>query len=269
MLIYKTIFVVLTFMFGASFASFAGVVAYRVPKGISLIKPDSFCPCCKKSIKFYDNIPILSWLVLGGKCRYCKSHISIFSLITEIMGGLGFSLSYLQYGDTYKTLPIFVAMIFLIFLFVIIAAIDYETHEIYDISLVLFAILSIFITGYRVVALNYDLWSYIFGMIFGYSFFYLIKIISKIILKKDALGTGDVYLVGIAGLMLGLLPLLLAIIIATSIASVIELIKIQSNKSNREHEIAFAPYLLLGIGFVAIYGDSILELYREVIINAI
>ena len=93
------------------------------------------------------------------------------------------------------------SMIFLIFLFVIISAIDYETHEIYDISLVLFAILSVFITGYRVVALNYDLWSYIFGMIFGYLFFYLIKIISKIILKKDALGTGDVYLVGIAGLV--------------------------------------------------------------------
>ena len=269
MLVYKMIFAILSFMLGASFASFAGVIAYRLPKGISLIKPDSFCPYCKKSIKFYDNIPVLSWVLLGGKCRYCNSKIGVFSFVFEIIGGLGFVLTYLKYGDTVKTLPIVIALMLLIFLFVVISAIDYETHEIYDITLVLFAILSIFIVIYRVIVFNFDIWSHMFGMIFGFVFFFLIKIISKIVLKKDALGTGDVYLVGIAGFLLGVLPLLLSIITATSLGAVIELIKIKKDKSNRENEIAFAPYLLLGIGLMAIYGYSILKFYWEVIINAI
>ena len=87
---FKILFAIFAFIFGAVFASFAGVVAFRMPKGLSIVKPDSYCPSCKRPIKKKDNVPILSWLALGGKCRFCKSKIGVFSLLMEIFGGLGF-----------------------------------------------------------------------------------------------------------------------------------------------------------------------------------
>ena len=74
---FKIILAVFAFIFGAVFASFAGVIAFRAPKGISISKPNSYCPSCKKPIKAYDNIPILSYILLKGKCRYCGSKIGL------------------------------------------------------------------------------------------------------------------------------------------------------------------------------------------------
>lgn len=268
MLVFKIIFSIFAFVFGAVFASFAGVVAYRCPKGISIVKPDSYCPSCKKPIKAYDNIPVISWIFLGGKCRYCKSKIGVFSLLIEIFGGLGFMLAYLQYGDSFKTLPLLVASMLLVFLFLIIAAIDHETHDIYDITLIIFAFIAVFISVYKIIVFDANLWSYIGGAALGFGFFGAIKLVSKIVLKKDALGTGDVYLVSIGGFLTGAFPLLIAIIVATLLGSIIEIVKIRASKSEKEAEIAFGPYLLLGIGLMAIYGDTFVKFYWEVMLNA-
>ena len=268
MLAFKILFSIFAFVFGAVFASFAGVVAYRCPKGLSIIKPDSYCPSCKKPIQAKDNIPILSWIILGGKCRYCKSKIGVFSLLMEIFGGLGFMCAYLQYGDSFKTLPLFVALMLIVFLFIIMASIDYETHDIYDITLVIFTVISVFISVYRVIVFKDNVWSYVGGLILGIVFFGSIKLIGKLVLKKDALGSGDIYLVGIGGLMIGAFPLLISIIIATILGSIIEIIRIKTSKTERDAEIAFGPYLLLGMAIMAIYGDTIMNFYWEVMLNA-
>ena len=257
---------IFAFVFGAVFASFGGVIAYRAPKGLSIVKPDSYCPSCKKPIKGYDNIPVLSWIILGGKCRYCKSKIGVFSLLMEICGGLGFMCAYLQYGKSFTTMPIFVALMLLVFLFVIMAGIDHETHDIYDITLIIFGVISLFIAIYRIVVFNSNIGDHIGGALLGFGFFGAIKLIARIILKKDALGTGDIYLVGIGGLMIGAFPLLLAILFSTLLGSVIEVVKIRLSKTQREAEIAFGPYLLLGIGAMAIYGEAIMKFYWEVML---
>ncbi len=260
----KIIFLVFAFILGSIFASFAGVIAYRAPKGKSILKPASYCPACNNHIKWYDNIPILSWIILGGKCRNCKAKIGVFSFLTEIFGGLGFASAYLMYGDDLKKLPIMIVLMMLVFLFMIMANIDYETHYIYSITLVIFAVFALAITLYKVFMFKANIWPYIIGAAFGFGFFGLIKIIAKLVMKKDALGSGDVYLVGIAGFLLGVFPLLLAIVIASLIGSIIEVIKIKRKKQSRESQIAFGPYLLLGIGIMAIYGDAIMELYWKV-----
>ena len=211
-------------------------------------------------------IAILSWLILGGKCRFCKSRIGVFSLLMEIFGGLGFMCAYLQYGDSYKNLPIFIAIMLLVFLFLIMAGIDHETHDIYNITLILFAVIAVFIAAYRVLVFDSSIWNHIGGAALGFGFFGAIKLIAKLVLKKDALGTGDIYLVGIGGLMVGAFPLLLAIMFSTLLGSIIEIIKIRTSKTQREAEIAFGPYLLLGIGFMAIYGEAIMKFYWEVLL---
>ena len=262
----RILYAIFSFIFGAVFASFAGVVAYRMPKGISIVKPDSYCPNCKKSIKGIDNIPILSWILLGGKCRSCKEKIGVFSLLCEIFGGFGFMFAYLQYGDKTKTLPIFIALMLLFFLFIIIAGIDHETHDIYNITLILYAAIAVFITFYRCAVLKGDIFEYIFGALFGFGFFGAIKLVAKLILKKEALGSGDIYLVGIGGFIVGVLPLLISIIVATLLGSVIEIIKIKTSKTEREAEIAFGPYLLLGLGLMSIFGDTFMRIYWEVLL---
>lgn len=263
---FKTLFAIFAFVFGAVFASFAGVVAYRAPKGKSIVKPDSYCPKCKRPIKHVDNIPILSWIFLGGRCRYCKTKIGVFSLLMEICGGLGFMCAYLEYGQSLKTLPIFIALLLLVFLFLIIAGIDHETHDIYNITLVIFAAIALFIAGYRIIVFDSNIWDHIGGAALGFGFFGAIKLIAKLVLKKDALGTGDIYLVGIGGLIIGAFPLLLAIMFSTLLGSIIEIVKIRTSKTQREAEIAFGPYLLLGMGFMAIYGEAIMKFYWEVML---
>ena len=258
--------VIFSFIFGAVFASFAGVIAYRAPKGLSIVKPDSYCPSCEKSIKGFDNIPILSWLILGGKCRHCKAKIGVFSLLCEVFSGLGFMFAYLQYGDKTQTLPIFIALMLLVFLFIIIAGIDHETHDIYNITLILYGALAVFITFYRCAVLNGDIWEYIFGALFGVGFFGAIKLVAKLVLKKEALGSGDIYIVGIGGFIVGVLPLLISIIIATLLGSIVEIIKIKTAKAEREAEIAFGPYLLLGLGLMSIFGEMFMKIYWEVLL---
>lgn len=266
MLAFKFLFAIFAFVFGAVFASFAGVVAFRAPKGLSIVKPDSYCPSCKRPIKKYDNIPILSWLMLGGKCRYCKSKIGVFSLLMEIFGGLGFMCAYLQYGQSFEKLPIFIALLLLVFLFLVMAGIDHETHDIYDVTLVIFAVLAVFIAAYRVLVFDSNIWDHIGGAALGFGFFGAIKLIARIVLKKDALGTGDIYLVGIGGLIIGAFPLLIAIMLSTLLGSIIEIVKIRASRAQREAEIAFGPYLLLGMGFMAIYGEALMKFYWEVML---
>ena len=263
---FRVLCAIFSFIFGTVFASFAGVVAYRAPKGLSIVKPDSYCPSCEKSIKGFDNIPILSWLILGGKCRHCKAKIGVFSLLCEVFGGLGFMFAYLQYGDKTQTLPIFIALMLLVFLFIIIAGIDHETHDIYNITLILYGTLAVFITFYRCAVLNGDIWEYIFGALFGFGFFGAIKLVAKLVLKKEALGSGDIYIVGIGGFIVGVLPLLISIIIATLLGSIVEIIKIKTAKSEREAEIAFGPYLLLGLGLMSIFGEMFMKIYWEVLL---
>lgn len=262
----KPLISVFAFIFGAVFASFAGVVAYRAPKGQSISTPASFCPSCHTSIKPYDNIPILSWFILGGKCRNCKAKIGVLSLLCEIFGGVGFFAAYWMYGNTLAELPLLIALLCMIFLFLVMTEIDYETHDIYNVTLILFGAIALFVALYRVLAFKESIWGFIGGAALGFCFFGLIALVSKLILKRDALGSGDIWLVGIGGFMIGALQLLLAILVATLLGSVIELAKIKWGKQDRQSEIAFGPYLLLGIGLMAIFGNELLDFYWKVVL---
>jgi len=92
------------FVFGLAFGSFLNVCIYRLPLGLSVVTPRSACPECKEPIAFYDNLPVLSWLILGGRCRHCKSKISPRYLMIELLTGLLFLACYAYFGLTLSTL---------------------------------------------------------------------------------------------------------------------------------------------------------------------
>ena len=263
------IFAIVIFVLGMVWANCAGLIAYRFLKCESIATQISYCSHCNKKPRKYDTIPIILWITVKVKCRHCELRAgNLTLLLIEMLGGICFALTCFQHGTNIKSLPLFAALLFLNFLFIMMSLIDYETHSIYNVTMLVFALISTFIFIYKFISCDANLWSHIGGAILGFIFFGSVKIVSKIVLKKDALGMGDVYLVAIAGLMIGAFPLLISIIIAAFLGSIIEIIKIKTNKSRKESEIAFGPYLMLGIFLMAIYGDSFMKFYREIILNA-
>ena len=124
----ETVISAIIFVFGLVFGSFLNVCIYRVPRGLSVVRPGSACPHCGKAIQFYDNIPVVSWLLLRGRCRNCSAHITARYLIVELLTGCVFLLCYWQFGFTLATLKC------AIFGFLLLGLIftDAETHLLPD-----------------------------------------------------------------------------------------------------------------------------------------
>lgn len=256
----KIILSVFSFALGSALASFAGVVAFRVPRKMSIVKPDSFCPSCGTTLKWYDNIPVLSYLFLGGKCRNCKSKIGIFGFWCELLCGVFFLLAFVKFELSVHTLLLMAVFV----LFVTVAAVDFDENNIYDASLVMFALLSAALGLWQILWEKQIVWwDCVLGSAVGFVFLGAVKLVAEIVLKKDALGSGDVYLCGIAGFMLGTFPLLLGISAATFIGSVVELIRLKAGKTQKEAQVAFAPYLLLGFALAAIFGSTVFSWLEE------
>lgn len=253
---------VFLFILGTVLASFIGVVIYRVPNKMSIVKPDSFCPSCKTPIKWYDNIPLLSYLILGGKCRYCKAKIGINSFLLELSGGILFLLAFLMYHLSVEL--IFVELIICILL--VIFGIDFNHKFIYDWSLIIFFVLTCGLLLYvSLVNKEVPIKNFIgFGV--GFFSFLFIKLIAYLITKRDCLGTGDVILMGIGGFLLGWQNWLLSVLVGSVLGSVIELILIKLKKRSKEEEIPFGPYLVIGILFSLLFGEVIINWYLSLVI---
>lgn len=180
----------------------------------------------------------------------------MFYFLLEVIGGLSFLALYLVFGFT---LEYFIGIL-LTFLFLIIAGIDYDTHDIYDITTIIFGVISVIYVVTKSILTKTVPYSEFIGAAGGFIVFYLIRFISMRVYKQEALGLGDVLLVLVAGFLLGYLKLILAILVASLFASILELSLIALKKKNRESEIAFGPYLLFGFGFSFIFGDLIFNL---------
>ena len=247
---------VLFTLLGFVFASFFGVVICRVPNGESIVKPASHCDSCGHVLKWYENIPILSYIFLGGKCKECKTRIPVFFFIYEILGGLTICLAYVQFGLSINFL--FASLITLILL--LIGGYDYKTNTILDIFWIIFLALTIGWFVYKIVVLNHVWWHYLVGAAALGGFFLLIKVVFYLIKKVDVLGTGDVIFMAVAGLLLGYKTILIAVVVASIVGCIIELSLIAAKKKDRESPIPFCPYLALGVFVAMVYGESIVNL---------
>lgn len=246
---------IIAFIFGAVLASFYGVIIHRLPKKESIITPSSYCPNCHELIKWYDNIPIISYLILRGKCRYCKNKIPLSSFLYELFGGIISLVTICVFGLTYETIFVFC----IVQILYLIAGYDYKTYEMLDIFLIIFGLIGIgyffFIIFYPKI--NEDYLLYILGGVVAISFFSLIKLFGITVLKKDILGTGDLILFGIAGFFLGIFNMVYALLIASLVGSIVEVIKMKITKKDKL--VAFGPYLALGIFVALLSGNYLLN----------
>lgn len=190
----EIVYLIFFFITGLVFGSFYNVVGLRLGKGESLVKPRSHCPNCNHVLKFYELIPVLSYIFLRGKCKKCKQKISIMYTLIELFTAILFVLSYYVYGFSYDL----VLSIILCSLFMIIVVTDLNYYIIPDSIIIVFGI---FIFVYNIITKGFlDACSYVvFGLIMFLFMFALMKI-GNVLFKEESLGGGDIKLMGILGM---------------------------------------------------------------------
>ena len=230
----ETCFLILFFIIGTVMGSFYHVVATRLSIDESIIKPGSHCPKCNYFLKWYDNIPILSYILLKGKCRNCHSKIPISYWIVEIVTGLLFSVCYHSFGFS---IDLLVALVFVSSLIIVIVS-DIEYMIILDEVLIVstLLIIIIYISGVGFEQTAYHIYSGIGAFLAMYS----LKILGDKVFKKESLGGGDIKLMFLFGLVLSFPMSICTIFLATFIAFPVALLILFSDKEN---VIPFGPFL--------------------------
>lgn len=227
------------FAFGACFGSFANVVIYRWPRELSLIRPGSSCPHCHKKIKFYENIPILSWIFLRGKCSGCKGAISIEYPLVELLTGLLFVAVFYKSGYTLTTLELCLFTAAAVPCFFI----DYKhmyLPDIYTLSGIAIGILgSVINPEFRPLFLSLS------GAIFGGGFFYLTAVFYKKLRGIDGMGGGDIKLMAWLGALFGAQSLMFILIVSSVAGTLVgTYIIFMKKKSSKNLAIPFGPFLI-------------------------
>ena len=205
-------------IFGLLFGSFLNVVICRIPEGTSIVSPPSSCPNCKKEIKWYDNIPILSWLILKGKCRNCKTPISFQYPLIELITGILTTSLFFYYG---KPCPQLFIVIPFSYILLAIAVIDFKTYSIpskLQYSILVTGIIALIWNLFTPGVLPIDWLDSLIGAATGFGTLYTIQFIGKIIYKQDAMGGGDLFLMGYSGILLGWKNVLIAFFTASLLA---------------------------------------------------
>lgn len=247
-------------LLGLCVGSFLNVVIYRVPNGMSLAKPASHCTTCDYTLKWYDNIPVLSYIILGGKCRKCGEKISPRYMIVELLNALCWVLSVHLF---WRENPVY-ALISAIVLSTLICIfyIDLEHLLIFNRFIVILfvaGILSIFFDGYA------EWYDHIIGSVAFGGGFLLIYYLALKILKKEGMGFGDVKFAFAAGLLLGWQKMLLAMLIASISASILLLILRRARGDERGHEYPFGPFISVGVATSLLLGEPIITWYLSLL----
>ncbi len=225
------------FAIGACLGSFANVVIIRLPAGESVVKPASACRKCKSQIPWYHNIPIISWIVLGGKCYKCKAPFSIRYPAVELVMALFFVWAYLETG---LNLTLVERLIF-IFGAVTASVIDLD-HMILPDKLTLSGIV-IGLIG-AVINPERDVMSAVLGMLVGGGSLWLVAYLYFVFRNREGMGGGDVKLLAWIGAVLGISAIPIVILLSSVFGAMIGLILAMRSKQGLKHAIPFGPYLV-------------------------
>ena len=235
------------FVFGLLIGSFLNVCIYRIPKRENITTTRSHCMACGNVIRWYDLIPVLSFLLLGGKCRDCGAKLSIQYPIIELLNGILYCVVFATLGLNIKS----VLTMALISALIVIVVIDWRTYEIpFGLNVFIMAL------GFINLATDRANWlQYVIGAVSVSGFLLLLYLLTK----GRGIGGGDIKLMAAAGLFLGWKSCILAFVIGCVLGSVIHLIRMRVSK--QDHVLAFGPYLAAGIFIASLWGERIVEAY--------
>ena len=282
---YFCLFAVFSFAFGSCIASFLNVCIWRLPRNESVVSPPSHCPSCGASIKWYQNIPIVSWLALRGRCANCRKPISPRYVVVELLGGVLFLLAYLQWaqpamfrlapslGMTPLASPATMFAYWLVATGLILGSfIDLDHFYLPDRvtigGMVLGVPASVLIPELqgetnRLFALYWSLG----GLAFGFGFLWGIGWVFTKLFRKEAMGFGDVKLIGAIGAFFGPIPVLFVVIASSVIGSAVGIVMMARGRARLGGftAVPFGPFLALATVLWMHWGVPLLAAYVKLL----
>lgn len=251
---YYGIEIILLYILGLIVGSFSNVCIYRIPRNESIIYPASHCPKCSTTILAKDNIPLLSYILLKGRCRNCGSRISIKYPVVEFLTGLIYVIIYLIYGFSIQ----FLIYLILLSVLTIITFIDLNEKIVPDVitlpGIVIGLILSFFVP--YISFINSAL-----GVVIGGGIILIIALAGFAIFKKEAMGGGDIKLAAMIGAFLGWRYIIISLFLGFFLGALTGIILILSKTKKREDAIPFGPFIVLGSIITLLWGGKIITWY--------
>lgn len=239
----------LFFIIGVAIGSFLNVVIVRLHQRKGFTVGRSHCPKCRAIIAWYDNVPLLSYVLLAGKCRNCRKPISLQYPLVELATALLAAWSYVQFGLSMQLL------VNLVFIFVLEVIFVYDLrHQLIPDSLTIPAMIFAFIAN---ILLGVSLWSLVMGAVIGGGFFALQYVVSK----GKWIGDGDIRLGVVMGCMLGWQHVLVALFLAYLVGAVIGVTLIISRKAKMDQAVPFGPFLAGATIVALLYGRDLVNWY--------
>ena len=263
----QVILIIIVFLFGLAIGSFANVCIYRLPREKSIANPPrSFCPHCGKTITWYDNIPVLGFLLLRGKCRYCRASISAQYPLVELLIGLLFVGVYLFVFSRGERLILIPFYWYFCTTLVILSVIDGEFFILpdrltYPLVILGFLLAALYPGHLGSSTIGAGLLRALIGAVAGGLSLWLIGVLGKAAFKKEAMGLGDVKLMAAVGAWQGWELVLFAIFLGALVAAVVGITCIVMKKAKLGSKIPFGPYLAAGSLITLFFGWEILLWY--------
>ncbi len=244
---------IILFIIGSIIGSFLGCMGYRIPNKIKTTYPNSYCENCKKELEWYMNIPIFSYIFLKGKCAYCKKKINPLYFFTELLCATLFVINYLKFGFT---LNFYIATILTCVLIVTMVS-DFLYYYVSD-RVIIFSTIILIILQF--VYLKKDAFNYILAAALIFGFMCFIKLIGNLAFKRESLGDGDIKLMGVIALAIGLYNSFVALFVASVTGLLFSLFYTRKNK---EGIIPFGPFLIIG-AIVVLYFSNYLQFFDKI-----
>ena len=244
---------IVVFLYGLLIGSFLNVLIYRIPKKENFIVARSHCMSCNYQLKWYDLVPLFSWIFLRGRCRKCREKISVQYPIVEALNGCLYLLVFYRFGLSIDSL----LYCFLFSALMALSVIDFRTYEI-PVGFNYF----ILALGLVRVATDYQNWlNYVIGFFSVSTFLFILIVVTK----GRGMGGGDMKLMATCGLLIGWKLIILAFLLGCILGSVIHIIRMKV--SGEDHVLALGPYLSMGVALAVLFGNQWINWYLLVVLG--
>ena len=255
---------ILLFVLGSIIGSFLNVCIYRLPRHEKIGLTRSHCPHCNQIIRWYDNMPFISYIILRGRCRHCGKHISFRYFVVELLTALMLCMLWWKFG---VVSPILV-VIYGIFISLLIVGtfIDLDFLIIPDVITLSGIVIGLVAGSFYPLMMKTQVWYYglfrsFLGILVGGGSLYLIAIIATAILKREAMGMGDVKLLAMIGSFLGWSWTFFTIFCSSLLGTTVGLTLVVMKKADVKGKIPFGPYLAMGAVISLFWGQKIVDWY--------
>lgn len=247
------------FLLGSAIGSFLNVCIHRIPREKSIVNPPSACPQCGKAIRFFDNIPIVSYILLRGKCRDCETTISVRYPLVELLTAVLFVILYRRLGVTFE---LFVFLVF-VSLLIAISFIDLDFQIIPDVlsigGVVVGFLLSLGRPLFRNIDPKFGMLDSLYGIALGGGLLFAIAWLYQFFTKREGMGGGDIKLLGMIGAFCGIKGVVFSLVSGSVIGTIVGIPLMIAKGRDTKYAIPFGPFLSLGALVYVFMGNTLIR----------